>query len=200
MKKDGKLQIFPRVLAFQSIVDATIKPEGAVDSLLSLLPPGGHSLVLFDVNQMARAENLLAVTGEKFKSRLLADAKLPFDLIIVTNVHQNSGALKAVSKKAMQTSLENIGLSLSWPQGIFSLSHVALPFPPDDPIYGDQPFQGSGHIRLGKLAARGEKGVFAIPGKHLMRLRYNLFYSFMEESVLKFLESSDKQHNPHGVF
>ena len=191
LKKDGKLQTFQRVLPFQSIVDATIKPEGAADSLLSLLPPGGHSLVLFDVNQMARNENLLAVTGEKFKSRLLADGKLPFDLIIVTNENKNSGAVKAVRKKAMQSSLENTSLSLNWPKEIYSLSHVALPFPPDDPIYGDQPFQGSGHIRLGRLEARGEKGVFAIPGKHLMRLRYNPFYSFMEERITMFLGSPE---------
>jgi esterase/lipase len=193
LQKSGKLQAFPRVLAFQSIVDDTIKAEGVTDNFLNRLPPGGHSLVLYDVNQIALAENMLTVTGEAFKARLLNDRELPFDLTVVTNTDQNSGALKAVHKKAMQTSLENIDLSLSWPRGIYSLSHVALPFPPDDPIYGDLPFQGSGHVRLGKFEIRGEKGVFVIPGENLMRLRHNPFYSFMEERIIMFLKSPQQE-------
>ena len=120
--------------------------------------------------------------------KALAEQKLPFALTVVTNADQNSGAVQAVQKKAMQTSLEYIALSLSWPQEIYSLSHVALPFPPDDPIYGNLPFQGSGHVRLGKFEVRGEKGVFVIPGENLIRLRHNPFYSFMEERMTKFLE------------
>ena len=193
LQKGGMLKSFPRVLAFQSIVDATIKAEGAADDFLNRLPPGGHALVLFDVNQIARAENLLAKTGEEFKSRLLADRPLPFDLTIVTNAEQNSDTVKAIRKKSMQTSLENIDLSLSWPRGIYSLSHVALPFPPDDPIYGDLPFQGSGHVRLGKIEVRGEKGVFIIPGANLMRLRHNPFYSFMEERIIMFFKSPQEE-------
>lgn len=30
-------------------------------------------------------------------------------------------------------------LGLEWPAGVLSLSHVALPFPPDDPLYGRYP-------------------------------------------------------------
>jgi hypothetical protein len=138
---------------------------------------------------MALAENLLAEAGKVFKSRLLASRELPFELTVLTNVNQSSAALKAVRKKAMQTSLNNIALSLAWPLGIYSLSHVALPFPPDDPIYGELPFQGSDYVRLGKFEVRGEKGVFAIPKKDLMRLRNNPFYSDMEERIRMFVES-----------
>jgi alpha-beta hydrolase superfamily lysophospholipase len=188
LKGTDKLHAFPRVLAFQSIVDATIKAEGVVDNLLNRLPPGGHSLVLYDVNQMAQAENLLAATGEDFKSRLLSDPKLPFELTLVTNVTKKESAVTALHKKAMQASVENRALPFSWPQGIYSLSHVALPFPPDDPIYGDLPLQGSAHIRLGKFEIRGEKGVFVIPETNLIRLRYNPFYPLMKESITMFLE------------
>ncbi len=189
LQENGKLESFPRVLAFQSIVDATIQAEGVVDKFLNRLPPGGHDLVLYDVNQVALAENLLAATGEEFKSRLLADQKLPFDLTLVTNVNEKSIAVKAVRKKAMQTSLDNIDLSLSWPLEIYSLSHVALPFSPDDPIYGDLPFQGSDYVRLGKIEVRGEKGVFVIPEKQLLRLRYNPFYPYMEKRINIFVKS-----------
>ena len=30
-------------------------------------------------------------------------------------------------------------LGVSYPRDVFSLSHVALPFPADDPLYGSQP-------------------------------------------------------------
>lgn len=191
LQNSGKLQGFPQVLAFQSVVDGTIKADG-VANFLYQLPSAGHSLVLFDVNQRAQAEHLLRVTGEELKSRLLTDQKLPFELLLVTNRDQKSDAVKAVRKRPGQALLENIELSLSWPRGIYSLSHVALPFPPDDPVYGDLSFQGAGHVRLGKLDVRGEKGIFAIPEKNLIRLRYNPFYSFLLEQILMFMGS------PHG--
>lgn len=157
LRKSSKLQEFPPVLAFQSIVDATIKTEGVVDSFLRQLPPGVHAIVLYDVNQMALAQNLLAEAGKDFKSRLLADPDLPFGVTLVTNVNQESSELEAIHKMAMQESTERAGLGLSWPQGVYSLSHVALPFPPDDPIYGDIPPQNVKHIQLGRLLLRGEK-------------------------------------------
>ena len=187
LQENGKLNSFPRVLAFQSIVDATIQAEGVADRLLNSLSPGGHALVLYDVNQRALAENMLKKSGKEFKSRLLESQKLPFELTVVTNENESSSALKAVRKKAMQTSLEDVPLSLSWPSGVYSLSHVALPFPPDDPIYGDLPFQGSDHIRLGKFEVQGEKGVFGIPGRNLIRLRHNPFHSYMEKRINMFV-------------
>jgi alpha-beta hydrolase superfamily lysophospholipase len=194
LAKNGKLASFPRVLAFQSIVDSTIAPGAIVDKFLNRLPPaGGHNLVLYDVNQRALAEGLLNKTGKELKTRLTASKDLPFALTFVTNVVDDSNAVQAVQKKAMQSSMRNTPLSLAWPQGIHSLSHVALPFPPNDPIYGDLPIQGAKHIRLGKLAIYGEKGVFAIPEKDLMRLRYNPFFSYMEERIRLFFEEASSE-------
>ena len=49
---------------------------------------------------------------------------------------------------------------MAWPPGVFSLTHVALPFPPDDPLYGSDPIEdGSGLLRLGRLSPRGERAV-----------------------------------------
>jgi hypothetical protein len=77
-------------------------------------------------------------------------------------------------------------LDLEWPRGVFSLSHVAMPFAPDDPIYGvggrdDDPRD----LRLGAAAARGEKGVLAVPIDQLMRMRYNPFFSFVEQRIVE---------------
>jgi hypothetical protein len=76
-------------------------------------------------------------------------------------------------------------LGLAWPAGVYSLSHVALPFRPDDPVYGDGRTDSPG-IRLGNLGLRGERGVLRIAAADLIRLRWNPFYSFLSQRVLAF--------------
>lgn len=43
---------------------------------------------------------------------------------------------------------------LSWPEDIYSLAHVALPFPADDPLYGGHPPEKSPGLHLGELTLR----------------------------------------------
>jgi hypothetical protein len=69
----------------------------------------------------------------------------------------------------------------------YSLSHVALPFPPDDPLYGYAAPQDRTHVQLGRLEARGENGVLAIPTWMLTRLRSNPFYPYLAERVWAFV-------------
>ena len=50
-------------------------------------------------------------------------------------------------------------LDLTYPLGVFSLSHVALPFPLEDGLYGLRPDPKDDFgIQLGAVAARGERG------------------------------------------
>jgi hypothetical protein len=65
---------------------------------------------------------------------------------------------------------------------------VALPFPPDDPLYGGQGGAKSPGIHLGDLALRGERGVLLIPASEILRLRWNPFYSYLEGKVLEFFK------------
>jgi len=195
-EKNGKLKSFPRVLAFQSIVDATILPDAVIDNFMNHLPPGRESLVLFDVNMRALTVGLLVRDVEKMKTQLLQAANLPFDLELVSNSNPTSDTVQVRRKKAMQSSVEEIPLSLAWPPGIYSLSHVALPFPPDDPIYGDgQMSNVSKAIRLGRLAFYGEKGVLAIDDQQLMRLRYNPFFPYMADHIERFLAKTNEANN-----
>ncbi len=78
-------------------------------------------------------------------------------------------------------------LGLSWPEDVYSLSHVAIPFPPDDPLYGGRPAERSPGLRLGDLALRGERGVLQIPASDMLRLRWNPFYPYVEARTLAFL-------------
>jgi alpha-beta hydrolase superfamily lysophospholipase len=55
----GKLAAFPPVLAFSSVVDATVSTPALVRNLFDRLPQGGHELVLFDINRMAEMEPIM---------------------------------------------------------------------------------------------------------------------------------------------
>jgi hypothetical protein len=76
---------------------------------------------------------------------------------------------------------------LSWPEGVYSLAHIALPFPANDPLYGGKPAGEGVAIRLGTLAMRGERGVLRIPASDMLRQRWNPFYDFVESKVLDFV-------------
>ena len=54
-----ELRRFPPVLAFQSVVDATVSTPALVKGLFSRLPENGHELVLFDINRDVHVESLM---------------------------------------------------------------------------------------------------------------------------------------------
>jgi hypothetical protein len=75
-------------------------------------------------------------------------------------------------------------LDLAWPPQIFSLSHLAVPFRPDDPLFGIAPNMTEDYgLRLGLLAPRGEKGVLTVPIDQLMRLNCNPFFAYEEARI-----------------
>ena len=78
-------------------------------------------------------------------------------------------------------------LDLAWPRHVFSLSHVALPFPPDDPLYGYAAAATTRHVQLGRLEIRGENGVLNVPGWMLTRQRSNPFHAYMLERIEGFV-------------
>jgi hypothetical protein len=64
------------------------------------------------------------------------------------------------------------------------LSHVAIPFPVTDPVYGREGFGAQPDtIRLGVLSPRGERAVLTVPSDTLMRLTCNPFYSYLSERM-----------------
>lgn len=179
---------FPRTIAFQSIVDATIKPSTLVDALFMKLAPGDHELVLFDVNRHTDAEPLLRSDPEALTDRLLGEGQLPFTLTLVTNLNPDTDAVIARTKPAGATTATDEDIELAWPGGLFSLSHVAVPFPPDDPVYGDDPEAGEGHITLGSIFIRGERNLLQIPDNYFLRLRYNPFFGYLTTRVQGFID------------
>jgi hypothetical protein len=75
-------------------------------------------------------------------------------------------------------------LGLAFPSQVFSLTHIAMPFPTGDGLYGATPDAGDDFgIRLGTLAARGERGVLSLSLDTLLRLSWNPFYPYMAERI-----------------
>jgi hypothetical protein len=70
---------------------------------------------------------------------------------------------------------------------VLSLSHVALPFAPGDPLYGRYPRAEEDVLFLGEMSLRGERGLIAVPADWLLRMRYNPFHAFLEQRVLAWL-------------
>ena len=65
------------------------------------------------------------------------------------------------------------------------MTHIAIPFPSGDGLYGATPDPGDDFgIRLGTLAARGERGVLSLSLDTLLRLSWNPFYAYMAERIM----------------
>ena len=151
----------------------------------------GHELVLFDINRFAAKATLLIDDPGPLSDRLMTDATLPFAVTLVTNESPQSRQVLARRKTPFsKVAAEIKRLDLSWPTGVISLSHVALPFPPDDPLYGERPPEDDKVLFLGQMAIRGERGLLRISSDWLLRLRYNPFYDFLESRTLGWVDDA----------
>lgn len=184
----GALERFPQVLAFQSVVDATVSAPGLVRGLFDRLPAGGHELVLFDINRMAGIEPILRGDPTADVAALLGDPDRAFTLSLVSNERTGSRSVEVHIEPPGDAPSEWRDLGLRWPQGVYSLSHVALPFSGQDPVYGGVRPEKSPGIHLGDLALRGERGVLGISASEMLRLKWNPFYPYLEWRVARFLD------------
>ena len=173
----------PPVLAFQSLVDSTVVASDLVTRLYGRLPANGSELVIFDVN---RASILDGFYRDSLMSldALLRDPSQPFTVTVVGNADASSDEVVARVHPANSTEIAIEPLHASWPQQVYSLAHVAIPFPPDDELYGDGVTENvAGRLPIGDLSLRGERQVLAISAADLMRLRHNPFHAFMLDRI-----------------
>ena len=186
--KGEGIKDFPPVLAFQSVADATVVTDAVVQNLMRRLAPNNHHLVLFDVNRVSKAADYFARDMSSLIDSLFK-TPLSFDLTLITNKDPSSREVVARHKTAESDSETVQRTGLSWPRGIYSLSHVAVPFSPEDPLYGTRSEEEGRLLTLGSLEPRGERSLLQVPVESLMRLRYNPFYSYVEETAFERLES-----------
>jgi alpha-beta hydrolase superfamily lysophospholipase len=188
----GPMSGFPPTLVFKSAIDATVSADAVVDSFLKHLGADRHELVLFDINRFAAKSTLLIDDPNSLSDRLMGNGNLPFTVTLVTNESPHSRRVLARRKAAFSNTVsESKPLDLSWPTEVISLSHVALPFPPDDPLYGQRPPENDKVLFLGQMAIRGERGLLRISSEWLLRLRFNPFYDFLESRTLGWVDEAN---------
>jgi hypothetical protein len=75
-------------------------------------------------------------------------------------------------------------LDIEYPQDIFSLSHVAIPFPVTDALYGIAPNDEENfNENLGTLAPRGERGTLILTLDSMFRIASNPFFPYLLERI-----------------
>jgi hypothetical protein len=167
-------------------VDATVSAPALVRGLFGRLPPGERELVLFDLNRVAGMEPIYRTDPRAGIDALLADPGRAYTVTLLTNADEGSRDLVVRRAGPGETGGTVTAAGLAWPKGVYSLSHVALPFPPDDPLYGGDGAGRSPGVQIGNLVLRGERGVLQIGASGLLRLRWNPFHGYMRQRVLEF--------------
>lgn len=176
----GRLGALPPVVTFQSVVDATVSTPAVLSALYARLPANGSELVLFDLNRNAKFGPLLGAGAEAALERILPPAPRAFALTVVGNAGPETNAVEARRTQAGVRGETVQPLGLAWPREVFSLSHVAIPFPPGDGLYGAEPDPADDFgLRLGAIALRGERGVLAVGLESLMRVTSNPFFPYL---------------------
>jgi len=186
--KSGRIRKLAPILAFVSLIDSTVQTWATIDALFGRLEDNGSALVLFDVNRSAVLLGLVSGTQDDRLAGLFANPARRYKLSLVTNAH--AGAPDAAVRTAAvgSTAVEESPLDLSWPPQVYSLSHLAVPFRMDDPLFGLTPDTTVSYgLRLGQLAPRGEKGALTVPLEQLMRLNCNPFFPYVDARIREIL-------------
>ena len=180
----GRLQRLPPVLAFQSLADSTVSTPAVVRQLFERLPDNGSELVVFDINRSRAASSLLRADMSDLLEALLPSARRNYDLTVVGVAADQGREVEARRVASGSQQVEHQALGVEYPSQLFSLSHVALPFPPGDPLYGSDPVAGESYgVSLGTLAPRGEHGVLVVGLDSLQRATSNPFYDYLQQRI-----------------
>ncbi len=177
----------PPFLTFQSAVDNTVSAVAIVDTLYSQLPPGPSKLVVYDINRSDTAAHLMEISNRSTHEFFRTQAPLNYEVTILGNRSRSSDVIDAFSLLPGESQYEVEPTDLAWPLGDFSLSHIAVPFMPDDPLYGNIVTGDETRIVLGALQPRGEAGVLSLTSDYFLRARSNPFFDYQAATIEQWL-------------
>jgi alpha-beta hydrolase superfamily lysophospholipase len=188
VSRAGRMSRLPPILAFQSLADATVVTDAVAARLFDRIESSGSELVVFDVNRCATARPFLEPSSAQLLGRLAAPQARRYTLTVISNASPSTLEVVERSTPAGKTAVADRPLSLSWPPQVYSLSHIAMPFAPDDSLYGGEPDekQGGG-IHLGTLAPRGERNVLTVSPGDFLRISWNPFFPYVEDRVRRWI-------------
>jgi len=192
MAEAGNLDQLPQILAFQSALDATVSAAALVEELFEKLPDAGHELVAFDINRITIVEQMLKSDPKENIDMILNDKNNRFIFSLVTNEDEKSEQVVVHTRKPGQADITKTDINLSWPGDIFSLGHIALPFPMEDPLHGRSQQKSDPGLQLGNVAVRAEKGMLQVPASAMLRIHWNPSYHYLEQRTLKHIRADNK--------
>jgi len=129
---------------------------------------------MFDINRDLVKWPLISSSKADIASELMKDEKLPATIDLVTK--SSPPFPNCVSTRRL--------LDMCWPDGVYSLSYVALSFLPNNPLYGIRAPGNEALLFLGQLATKGERGILKVLADYFNQLRHNPFYSLLKERAV----------------
>ena len=199
MAQEGTLANMPPVLTFQSVLDYTVSTPAIFSGLYAFLPDNGSELVLYDVNRASKMAPLMSRAALAAMSRIFP--RLPQQYTISVFVNESRDSLRMIEKTVPAGSEQMVEhpLEAEYHPGLFSLSHGAIPFPMDDPLYGMTPQEESAEqygLNLGALFLRGERGALAVRLEALHRTSSNPFFPLMLEQIERYIHADIASATP----
>ena len=175
----------PPMIAFQSLVDATVIPEDLIE-MYQKIGTSKDELFVFDINRVYKdfmQKDVLNIDPGKIDFKQTNKPQLH---MLINNVQFDSidgASACGVYERGINDELIDVypGNHTSWPDEFFAMSHVSVPISPDNVNYGD----GS---TLGSMAVHGERNVLLISSDDFMRIRYNPFFDLMEREIRDFIK------------
>ena len=194
--RSGKLAGLPPMITFQSVMDYTVSTSAIITALYEYLPANGSELVLFDVNRTVKFGTLLRPSADTALSRLLPRTARNYRTTIVTNADTPDGQEVERRTEPGEVTETDRPLGVAYPEGLYSLSHVALPFPMTDSLYGLTPDATEDFgLHLGSLAPRGERDVLIASLDSLLRASSNPFFPYMIDRIGEGIGHRETQAN-----
>jgi len=178
----GAIKRLPPVLAFQSVVDSTVAGEAVIGTLFARVPDNGSELVLFDVNRATPFDLLLSPTAQGRLAQMLPAGAQRYRITVIGNAPGDS-VVSESSRAPGSTTVATRRLEQQYPASFFSLSHVALPFPTSDSLYGTEPDTEDFGVHLGSQAPRAERGTLINGADTLVRASCNPFFGYMRQRI-----------------
>jgi hypothetical protein len=173
-------------MTFQSVIDFTVSTPAILTALYGFLPDNGSEIVLFDVNRTVKFLPLMRPSAHVAVERLAPTVPQPYRFTVIGNKSDQESAVVERTTAPGQLAAASRPLDLVYPPGIFSLSHLAIPIPMDDPLYGMQPdpkTKDDFGYNLGAMDARGERGTLIVDQDFLTRLPSNPFFPYLLERI-----------------
>jgi alpha-beta hydrolase superfamily lysophospholipase len=188
----GRLARLPPLLAFQSVLDSTVSSADVVHALFDKLPSNGSELVLFDINRANLLAPMFRSVAAGQLDALYGTPPRAYRLDVIGNIGADTPDVGERRYEPAARAPVERALGLAFPADVYSLSHVALPFPCDDPLYGSAPRSDEDYgIRLGTLILRGERGALQVSAEQLQRLTCNPFFAYLEQRIARTLPERD---------